>query len=451
MTMRPSTEGVVTGSDDAFLASYEQLESRDHGVVPPWLIALRRAGIAHFGELGFPTTEDEEWRFTNVGAIASLPTHPAHSWDNPQPAARELERFTFGQMPSIRLVFIDGCFTPSLSSTELSAEGVEIHSLKNALQANVDWVQGHLGRYSGADKNAFVALNTAMVEEGAAIRILPNRRIEKPIHLLFVFNTTQRGASIHPRILIVAERGSDARVLESYECLQEGETFTNVVTEIVMGEGTRLEHCRLQQESKRAFHVGTIHAHQARSSHLITHSISLGAKLARVNINPVLDAEGCECTLNGLYVVDGGQLVDHHTAIHHAKPHCNSHEFYHGILDGKAQAVFNGKIFVRPEAQKTDAKQTNRNLLLSDEATIHTKPQLEIFADDVKCTHGATVGQLQDEAVFYLRSRGIGKDAARRMLVHAFASDIINRISIEPVRTELDQIMFDLFEREPGV
>ncbi len=446
MSCRTSTADPVPRADAAFLAAYEQLEQRD-AMAPSWLVALRRAGNAHFGELGFPTTEDEEWRFTNVAPIAALPTHSAVKRDV---GFDELERFTFGQMPVHRLVFVDGCFSSKLSSPDLGNEALEIYSLKIAMLSGVDWVRKHLGKYARTDENAFVALNTSMLEDGAAIRIKSKQRITLPIHLLFVSTSDQAGATSHPRVLILAERGCDAHILESYESLTEGSTLTNAVTEIAMEEESRLEHCRLQQESTKSYHVGTVQAHQSRSSNLVTHSISMGAKIARVNINPVLNAEGCECVMNGLYVVDGDQLVDHHTAIHHAKPRCNSHEFYHGILDGKAQGVFNGKIFVRPEAQKTDAKQTNRNLLLSDEASIQTKPQLEIFADDVKCTHGATVGQLQEEAVFYLRARGIGKEAARRMLVHAFASDIINRISIEPVRAELDQIMFDLFEREPG-
>jgi Fe-S cluster assembly protein SufD len=223
--------------------------------------------------------------------------------------------------------------------------------------------------------------------------------------------------------------------------------FTNAVTELILAEGARLEHCKIQAENLNAYHVATIHSHQKRNSNLLTHSISLGAAIARNDVIPVLDAEGCECTMNGLYISHGTQLVDHHTTIHHAKPNCNSHEFYHGILDGKSQGVFNGKIFVRPDAQKTDAKQTNRNLLLSDEATINTKPQLEIFADDVKCTHGATVGQLEDEHIFYLRARGIGLEQARRMLVHAFASDIVNRISIEAIRNELDELFYERFEK----
>jgi Fe-S cluster assembly protein SufD len=304
-----------------------------------------------------------------------------------------------------------------------------------------------LARYARSDDNAFTALNTSMIEDGAVITIAAKEKIDEPILLLFVSSGRIQGAISNPRILIVAHERSEAKVVEKYVTLGDQTHFTNVVTELILEESARIEHCKIQDESLNAFHVATISAHQKRNSHLLTHSISLGASIARNNVIPVLDAEGCECIMNGLYLTRDTQLVDHHTAIHHAKPNCNSHEFYHGILDGKSQGVFNGKIFVRPDAQKTDAKQTNRNLLLSEEATINTKPQLEIFADDVKCTHGATVGQLEDEHIFYLRARGIGKEMARRMLVHAFASDIVNRISMEEIRLELDDLFYERFER----
>jgi Fe-S cluster assembly protein SufD len=346
------------------------------------------------------------------------------------------------------MVFVDGKFYPELSTAKRGA--VEIHSLAAAIQADEIVLSEHLGRYARYDDNAFAALNTSMIEEGAVVTIAAKKTVAQPIFLLFISTGKVAGVVTNPRILVVAHERSEARVIEKYVSLGDAPHFTNVVTELVLDVGARLEHCKIQDESLSAFHVATIQSHQKRNSRLLTHSISLGAAIARNNVTPVLDAEGCECTMNGLYLGRDTQVVDHHTAIHHAKPNCNSHEFYHGILDGKSQGVFNGKIFVRPDAQKTDAKQTNRNLLLSDDATVHTKPQLEIFADDVKCTHGATVGQLEDEHIFYLRARGIGLENARRMLVHAFASDIVNRISIEPIRKDLDELFFQKFEKAEG-
>jgi Fe-S cluster assembly protein SufD len=435
---------IETAAADQWEALFENFEQRVEPSSPGWLMSLRRAGNAHFGELGFPTTDHEEWRFTNVRPIAAL--EPQAPPANVRLTHEDIARFTYHDLPSRMLVFVDGRLHPELSSPGKN-DGAKVLDLAAAIQAEADVLQQHLGRYARYDDNAFAALNTSLIDDGAVILIGAKQEIAEPIFLLFVSTGKVAGVVTNPRILVVAQERSSAVVIEKYVTLGDEPHFTNAVTELVLAEGARLEHCKIQDESVNAFHVATIQVYQKRDSNLLTHSISLGAAIARNNVTPVLDAEGCECTMNGLYLGHGTQLIDHHTAIHHAKPHCNSHEFYHGILDGKSQGVFNGKIFVRPDAQKTDAKQTNRNLLLSDEASINTKPQLEIFADDVKCTHGATVGQLEEEHIFYLRARGIGLEQARRMLVHAFASDIVNRISIEAIRNELDDLFYERFER----
>jgi Fe-S cluster assembly protein SufD len=423
-------------------ALHEALAQRSPG--PLWLQNLRRSGNAHFAELGFPTSEDEEWRFTNVKPIAELQPQTATGKTTLQMG--DVARLAYADLQQCLVVFVDGKFRPDLSSMAADP-AVNIQSLAEPIQSDAPILGQHLGRYARYDDNAFAALNTSLIEDGAVITIAAKQATIAPIFLLFISSGKTPGAVTNPRILVIANERSEARVIEKYVSLGDAPHFTNVVTELVLEESARLEHCKIQDENLSAFHIATIQAHQKRNSHLLTHSISLGAAIARNNVIPVLDAEGCECTMNGLYLGRDTQLVDHHTSIHHAKPNCNSHEFYHGILDGKSQGVFNGKIFVRPDAQKTDAKQTNRNLLLSEDATVHTKPQLEIFADDVKCTHGATVGQLEDEHIFYLRARGIGLEKARRMLVHAFASDIVNRISMEPIRRDLDNLFYDRFER----
>lgn len=423
---------------------FESFEQRVEATSPAWLMSIRRAGNAHFSELGFPTTDDEEWRYTNVRPIVELTPQAAPS--NVRITEAEVAPFIYGGMKARRLVFVDGRYHPELSQPGKN-DGIKVLNLATAIQADEDILMQHLARHARYDDNAFAALNTSMIEDGAVITIAPRLKVEEPVFLLFVSTGRIAGAIANPRILVVAHERSDAKVIEKYVTIGDQPHFTNVVTELILEEGARLEHCKIQDESLSAFHVATIQGYQKRNSNLLTHSISLGGAITRNNVIPVLDADGCECTMNGLYLGRDTQVVDHHTAIHHAKPHCNSHEFYHGILDGKSQGVFNGKIFVRPDAQKTDAKQTNRNLLLSDDATINTKPQLEIFADDVKCTHGATVGQLEEEHIFYLRARGIGLEMARRMLVHAFASDIVNRISMEEIRSELDELFYDRFER----
>jgi Fe-S cluster assembly protein SufD len=269
--------------------------------------------------------------------------------------------------------------------------------------------------------------------------------------LIFVWTAADPGTTTHPRNLIILEKNSKATVIESYVSTVDTAYFTNAVTEMVLDEATALEHCKLQNESLSAFHIAAIHAHLGRNSNLRAHSISTGARISRNNIRTKLAGEGVECVLNGLYLTRQEQLADHHMIVEHAQPHCNSHEYYNGILDGRSRGVFHGRILVRQPAQKTDAKQTNKNLLLSDEATADTKPQLEIYADDVKCTHGATIGQLNDESIFYLRARGIGAERARRMLIHAFAGEIIERIRYAPAREELDRVVWDYLETNPQI
>jgi Fe-S cluster assembly protein SufD len=276
--------------------------------------------------------------------------------------------------------------------------------------------------------------------------VTANAAITEPVQLLYIATGAQPGAAVHVRNLIVAEQASSIKIIESYVSLAVTPSFTNTVTELVLAADARVEHCRLQNENEQTFHVSWVQAEQARNSHWLSHSIATGGRVARNQIQTRLNAEGAEAILNGLYLARGEQLIDHHTVVDHAQPRCESHEFYFGILAGRAHGVFNGKIFVRQDAQKTNAKQTNRNLVLSENALINTKPQLEIFADDVKCTHGATVGQLNEEALFYLRARGIGADLARRMLVRAFANDAVERITLAPVRAYLDQLLTERFE-----
>jgi Fe-S cluster assembly protein SufD len=430
------------------VSAFEELERSAQGGVPSWLQALRKGGISHFAELGFPTTGQEEWRFTNVSRIARMPFRLA-SGPVPKLKEKDLAEVQFANLAGKKIVFLDGKFSRELSSKDLApAQGVKVYSLEEAARAAFPLLSQNLARYARYEENPFVALNTAFLTDGAVV-LAPARQSQgeaETVYILYV-STGAAEVSTHPRILVIAQRDSRLKVIEHYVSLGQSSSFTNAVTEIFLEEEAQVEHCKIQEENLHTFHVATIQTHQRRNSRLLSHSISPGGLLTRNNINCVLDGEGIECTLNGLYMGRDSQLVDHHTAIFHNKPNCRSHEFYHGVMDGHSQAVFNGKIFVRPEAQKTDAKQTNRNLLLSDDATINTKPQLEIFADDVKCTHGATIGQLDPESIFYLQARGIGREMARKMLLHAFAGEIVNRITIPEIRERLDQQLFDLYER----
>ncbi len=458
--MSPARKPVAPAptAGQSFLAKFEEFERGRVRQSPDWLYPIRKAGIAHFAELGFPTVQNEEWRYTNIAPIAKLPFHPILERPASLPALKEIETLFIPGLKCSRMVFVDGHYAPELSAI---ADGIKACGLSEAWKTEARLLERHLGRYVHCEENAFVALNTAFFTDGAFIHIPANSQIEDPVHLLFVSRSSEPGSSSHPRNLVIAERGSRCRIIEHYASLpalseskgsrsngSDAPTLTNAVTEIVVGEDASVEHCKWQAESLSAFHIATLQVQQEGKSRVIQHSISTGAKIARIDIHLVLGGEGIESILNGLYLGGGDQLVDHHTVVDHAAPRCASHEFYNGILDGKSKGVFNGKIFVRKDAQKTDAKQTSRNLLLSDEATIDTKPQLEIFADDVKCTHGATVGQLNEEEIFYLRSRGIGAENARRMLIHAFASDVINRITLAPIREELEKLMSERLDRE---
>jgi Fe-S cluster assembly protein SufD len=418
---------------------------------PSWLFPLRKAGLARFAERGFPTINDEDWRFTNVNPLTKLPFEPVFEVPRNGFTPDTAKQFTFGQLAATWLVFLDGHYLPELSSPETSA-GVTAASLKEALSSShAALIEKHLGRYALGDDNSFAALNMAFFQDGAFIHIPAAKTVEKPIHLLFISTAKQTGATSHPRNLILGDKGSQATIIESYVAVGAAPYFTNAVTELVAGEGAIMEHCKFQDEAPEAFHIAAIHAHLCRGCNLVAHSIAAGARLSRNNIRTSLAGEGVECVLNGLYLTKDEQLADHHMIVEHAQPNCQSHEYYNGILAGRSKGVFHGRILVRQIAQKTDAKQTNKNLLLSEDATVDTKPQLEIYADDVKCTHGATIGQLNDESVFYLRARGIGEETARRMLIHAFAGEIIERIRHSATREELDKLVWERLEQHPQI
>jgi Fe-S cluster assembly protein SufD len=431
----------VTEEKDLYLSNFALLEKNLNGKEPEWLHRIRKDAAAHFARLGFPNNRNEEWRFTSVAPVAKTPFKLA-SYQPAAPRAETVERFMRGAWAGYRLVFINGQFAEEYSTSQPLAKGVQVSNLANALESDAGGVSSHLARYASYAEHPFIALNTAFIADGAFVNIAKNTVVEKPIHLLFISTGSGEATVSHPRNLIVVGVNSQAKVVESYVGLENEFYFTNEVTEIVADENAVIDHYKLQRESTRAFHIATLQIQQARSTSFSAHSISFGGALVRNDVNAVLDGEGCDCVLNGLYVVAGRQHVDNHTRIDHAKPHCSSRELYKGILDEQSRGVFNGRIIVRPGAQKTDSKQTNKNLLLSEEALVNTNPQLEIYADDVKCTHGATIGQLSADALFYMRSRGIDLGTARNLLTYAFASDITGRIKLEAVRAELEKTLF---------
>ena len=424
-----------------FQTAFEDMEKRLNGGAISAVHRLRRAALAHVESAGFPTTREEEWRFTNIAPIARTEFRMSFEPPDRSVTPDELSRWRFGTLHAHQLVFVNGQFSPALSSIRALPAGVRAGSLAEALRRDPALVEKHLARLVKPEENAFTALNTAFLQDGAFLFVPDGVAIPDPVHLIFFAADGTGPFAAHPRNLFLIGRDSRVSIVETYASRGGGTYLTNAVSEIVIGENAVMEHDKLQSESLSAYHVGSTHIRMGRNSALASNSIALGGAIVRNNVSVVLGAEGIECTLNGLSLSTGQQLIDNHTTIDHASPHCASHELYKAILDGASHGVFNGKIYVRKDAQKTDAKQTNKSLLLSAGATIDTKPQLEIFADDVKCTHGATVGQLDEEQVFYLRSRGIGATEARDLLTFAFAGDIIGRVHVVPLRAELDAMI----------
>jgi Fe-S cluster assembly protein SufD len=408
------------------LESFTEFAKRSAGHNLPWLRKLREDGFARFCETGFPTTHDEDWRFTSVAAIArtpfSLPGQYAAGLSDSDLKAWRVEG------AAVQLVFVDGEFVRALSAFGALPTGVTVSALKEAIEKRTPPLEAHLGRYLAIERDAFCALNTAFAEDGAFVHVGRAVTLDAPIHLLFVSTVASAPRMIHPRNLLIFEQESQATVIEDYVSMGGGAVLCNTATELIAGENSTVAHYMIERESQDAFNISTLRIQQERSANVASHSLLLGGGLVRNNVHPVLAGEGGECLINGLFVGGGRQHLDNYMHVEHASPHCSSRQFYNGILDGHAHGVFHGRIVVHKDAQKTDAKQTNRNLLLSDDAQIDTKPQLEIYADDVKCTHGATIGQIEENALFYLRSRGIDEVSARRLLLQAFAGECLERM-----------------------
>ncbi len=435
------TSAIVTGSAvESYVSSFDQLVAESGA--PQSVQAQRHAAFERFTALGFPTTKNEDWHFTSVSPIADqeivLLASPSGDID-----AGELTPFQFGTTDWHTMVFVNGRYTPELSSISRMPRGVTVRDLASRWTDAA--VTDRIGTIASGENAAFTALNTAFMHDGAVVEIATDANIAQPIHLLFVTDAAAAKGMMHPRNLIIVGRNARATVIESYVSTTNAMYFTNAVTEVSVAEGATLQHYRMQREASRAFHIGTIQVRQARDSHYVSFSLATGAALSRSNIYTSLDGEGCGATLNGLYMIEDNQISDHQTEIIHAQPNCYSRELYKGVLDGRSHGVFNGKVYVHPIAQKTDGKQTNKTLLLSEHAHVDTKPQLEIFADDVKCTHGATIGQIDQTALFYLRSRGIEQGLARRLLTYAFAADVLQTIEVDAVREALERMSLERF------
>ncbi|MEF8792228.1 Fe-S cluster assembly protein SufD [Thiohalorhabdus sp.] len=420
-----------------FKGLYTEAEDRLPGASVAWVARRRQAAINRFAEQGMPAPRDEEWKYTSLRPIEkrafALPEPDAH-----EVSLTDIDPYVFDEPTAHRLVFVDGAYSERLSQASALPQGVTAHPLSQALDAGDEALSHHLGHYADPEGTPFVALNTALMSDGVYLHVPAGVTVATPIHVLFVASAGAEERVLSYRNVLVAGEGASATVLESYVGLAEGAYLTNTVTEAVAPEGARLAVYKLQEEATSGYHIAAFEAYQGGASEVYHHNMSLGARLARNDINDALDHEGAHVGLNGLYLGDGRQHVDNHTRIDHLQPRTTSQEYYKGILDGRSRGVFNGKVVVQPQAQETSSDQQNRNLLLSRNAEVDPKPELEIFADDVSCTHGATIGQLDEDALFFLQTRGMAYAEARSLLIFGFANEIIEGIPIEQVRYRLE-------------
>ncbi|QRN95690.1 Fe-S cluster assembly protein SufD [Archangium violaceum] len=422
-----------------YLDLAERFQAERAAGAPAWLRTLRQEGIAQLARQGFPTSRNEDWKYTNVAPISGHAFCPVRTVHEAGVEAAVARLSLSGTGPLA--VFVDGWFVRELSRLEGAPKGLSVGSLREALSQDGEALDVVVGQRARAEASAFTALNAALLEEGAVVRVAPGTVCPEPVQLLFLTRGDNTETLASPRVVVQAGENSELTLVESYVGAAPGVSFTNAVTEVVLGAGARVTHLKLQVESETAFHIGALHVSQGRDSRFASHVISLGGALARNEVHAYFAAEGGECTLNGLYVGHGSQHLDNWTNLDHAHPHCTSRELYKGVLDDKARGTFHGKVLVRPDAQRTDARQSNRNLLLSEAAMADARPQLEILADDVKCAHGATVGRLDEQALFYLRSRGIPRADAEWLLTHAFATEVVSAVPLASLREQVELLL----------
>lgn len=418
---------------DAFTAARGDMRG------PTWLTDLRQTAIEAFGRIGMPSPKAEAWRYTKHRAVTSIAFLPVIEGADDNAARDHVGEYGFGNAAAAQIVFVDGAWSEELSNTA-DLPGIEVIDLLTAAETHAETVQQHLARHAKLDKHPFVALNTAFFRGGAFIKVDSGAKLQKPIHLLFL-STGDGEIVAFPRTLIVAGDEADFSVVETYAGTEGSRYFTCGVTEIVAGEDCIIDHNKLNAESKKAYHVAAMETSIGARTQFADHSCTIGGLMTRNDLNVHMDGEAAGAILNGVVLLDGEQHCDNHTLLDHQHPNCPSHELYKHVLDGRSSGIFKGQIFVAQIAQKTDSKQNSRTLLLSDEAQMNSQPALEIYADDVKCTHGSTTGPLDEGSIFYLNSRGVSTDTARRLLTYAFAADVTRRIKVAPVRQRVEDYM----------
>ena len=429
-------------SKEFYIESFKTYESKLNGDSKSFLHQLRKDALKQFRETNFPTLRNEEWKYTDISSIVKLNFTPAINSTPERFTKEQINKFLFKDFDCHLLVFVNGIYSEELSLINNLPKGVVVGSLKKLAKENPSVIDSYIGKLSKID-NAFNALNTAYAVDGLVIVVPDGKILEKPIQVLYLNSSSDETMLASPRNLIVVGKNSQASVIANYRGISEKAYLNNSVTEIFIDEDAIINLYKIQNESDEAYHIEKVQATQKKNSVLNHYNITFGGAIVRNDINSVLDGENIETHYYGLYMINGKQHVDNHTFVDHAKPNCMSNELYKGILDDNARGVFNGKIIVRQDAQKTNAYQQNKTILLSKTATIDTKPQLEIFADDVKCSHGATVGHLDDVSEFYIRSRGVPQELAKSMLIRAFANDVIETIKIEPLKEQINHMIFE--------
>lgn len=431
-----------TNPKEWYLSSFNTFEKSLNGETAKDFHHLRKNAIEVFNVLDFPTTKNEEWKYTNVSPILNYKFAVPADRNKIALDEQDFELYKISNLDAHIVVLINGFYDSEYSTLEKLPKGVIVENLASAIKNHPELIAGHLGKYVKFE-NGFIALNTALTQDGVVIYVPDNIVIENPIHIINITGSEEGQILAQPRNLVITGKNTEVKIVETYNSFGGDANFNNNVTEIIAGENSHIDLYRIQNENQSSFNISRTQVEQKRNSTATIYTMTTGGALVRNDINSVLDDENCSCNLYGLYLIDGDQHVDNHTLIDHAKPNCRSNELYKGVLNDKSHAVFNGKVFVRKDAQKTNAYQSNKNILLSKDALVDTKPQLEIFADDVKCSHGATVGQLEDEALFYLRARGISKDNARSILIRAFANDIFDEIKIDALHDYLNEMVFE--------
>jgi len=429
----------TSNAAERYAAEFESFTNNGASGAPAWLKERRAQAISRFAEAGFPSARQEAWRFTDVKAIAResfslAPAPEAHGITH-----ESIAPFLLGGADRLTAVFVNGHYEPELSSVAGLPEGVTLGSLRDAVADDPELVERHLGKYAADERNPFTALSTAFTHDGGFVRVPQRVVVEKPLQLLFLAAPNRDAGYLwHPRNVVVVEEGAEASVVESYVGLGDGVYWTNAVTEVVVGENAKADTYRIQRESAGGYHTATTQSYQERSSNYSLITFTFGARLSRHDINVVLGGEGADCTLDGLSMLRDEQHADYHTTLEHAKAHCTSWEYFNGVFDDRSRGVFTGRIVVRPGAQQTDSKQTNNNLLLTEQARADSQPQLEIYADDVKCTHGATLGPIDEEHLYYIQSRGLPREDARMLMTYGFGSEILSNVKDEELRKRLD-------------